>query len=235
MKDKLLLACALTGCFSVNTASAIELTDSWLNFREAYFTGSEQFQSKFEYGAKFDNGLYFAIQNTSGHGKRLDKFKSRYNEAETNYRIPLSSRVFFWPGAVYNWSASGSAFDPYVKLGVKATDSVMLAGGYRYNRNNYKSLTINGDRDNDYNHEINFWADWTVNEKIWTGYNFTYHKRSADFRYGNGTTENYEHSLAVSYNVDKNFTPYTDVTWLDKAGNGNNETRFRVGLFYHFR
>lgn len=218
----------------IGQSQAMQMTDSWLNFREAYLTGSKQFQTKIEYAAKFDDVLYFAIQNTSGHGDSLNQVSSRYNEIETNYKIPLSSNVSFYPGAVFNWSRSGSAFDPYVKLGFSPVDNVTLLVGYRYNKNNYSSVNIYNQLQNDGNHEVNIWLDWSVNERIWTEYNFTYHKRIGEFRYGNGSTENLEHTVAVSYKIDDQFTPYIDASWLDKAGNGDNEGRIRVGLFYHF-
>ena len=65
-------------------------------------------------------------------------------------------------------------------------------------------------------------------------YNFTYHKRDKDFRYGNGTMESYEHTLALSYKIDDRFTPYIDVSQLDKASYGDDENRVRIGLYYHF-
>ncbi|EMG9278919.1 TPA: oligogalacturonate-specific porin KdgM family protein [Enterobacter cloacae] len=215
-------------------APAMEITDSWVNFREAYMTGSQQFQTKIEYGMKVDDLLYFSIQNTSGQGEELDEFNNRYNETEMNYKIQLAPRLFFWPGFVFNWGSNGSAFDPYIKLGVQVTDNFMLIGGYRYNQNNYESYNYYGGYTEDSNQEVNLWADINVTDKIWMEYNFTYHKRDDNFRYGNGSTENYEHTLSVSYKIDDHFTPYIDLSQLDKASENRDENRIRLGLYYHF-
>lgn len=233
--NKISFLCTAVGlAFVSSSASAMKITDSWVNCREAYMSGSEQFQTKIEYGMKVDDNLYFSIQNTSGQGKHLDEFNNRYNETEVNYKIPLASRLFFWPGFVFNWGSNGSAFDPYIKLGVQVTDNFMLIGGYRYNQNNYQSYDNYGNYTEDSNQEINLWADLNVTDRIWMEYNFTYHKRDKDFRYGNGTTESYEHTLALSYKIDDRFTPYIDVSQLDKASNGDDENRVRIGLYYHF-
>ncbi|QLN49244.1 oligogalacturonate-specific porin KdgM family protein [Klebsiella grimontii] len=233
--NKISFLCTAVGlAFVSSSASAMKITDSWVNFREAYMSGSEQFQTKIEYGMKVDDNLYFSIQNTSGQGKHLDEFNNRYNETEVNYKIPLASRLFFWLGFVFNWGSNGSAFDPYIKLGVQVTDNFMLIGGYRYNQNNYQSYDNYGNYTEDSNQEINLWADLNVTDRIWMEYNFTYHKRDKDFRYGNGTTESYEHTLALSYKIDDRFTPYIDVSQLDKASNGDDENRVRIGLYYHF-
>lgn len=233
MKKAITLTAILTGV-TAPAAQAMVMTDSWLNFREAYLTGSQQFQTKMEYGAKFDDVWYISISNTAGNGDRLNHFTSRYNEMETNYKIPLSSRLSFYPGGVFNWSSTGSAADPYVKLGYNLLDNLTLLGGYRYNHNNYLSTTIDEDKAHDANHEFNVWLDWSITDRIWTEYDFTYHKRIGDFRYGNGSTENYEHTIALAYKVDNHLTPYIDCSWLDKATNGNKEGRVRVGVFYHF-
>ncbi|WP_336284720.1 oligogalacturonate-specific porin KdgM family protein [Citrobacter arsenatis] len=232
---KLSLLCAMVNLTMMSSSAlAMNITDSWLNFREAYMSGSDQFQTKIEYGMKVDDVLYFSIQNTSGQGDSLDEFNNRYNEVESNYKIPLTSRLYFWPGFVFNWGSNGSAFDPYVKLGVQVTDNFMLIAGYRYNQNNYQSTNIYENQTEDANQEINLWADVNVTDRIWMEYNFTYHKRDSNFRYGNGTTENYEHTIALSYKVDDHFTPYIDVSQLDKASNGDDENRVRIGLYYHF-
>lgn len=234
MKKLSLLCATVSLTMFSNSALAMNITDSWLNFREAYMSGSDQFQTKIEYGMKVDDTLYFSIQNTSGQGDSLDEFNNRYNEVESNYKIPLTSNIFFWPGFVFNWGSNGSAFDPYVKLGLQVTDNFMLIAGYRYNQNNYQSTDVYGNQTEDANQEINLWADVNVTDRIWMEYNFTYHKRDSDFRYGNGTTENYEHTVALSYKVDDHFTPYIDVSQLDKASNGDDENRVRIGLYYHF-
>ena len=78
--NKISFLCTAVGlAFVSSSASAMKITDSWVNFREAYMSGSEQFQTKIEYGMKVDDNLYFSIQNTSGQGKHLDEFNNRYN------------------------------------------------------------------------------------------------------------------------------------------------------------
>ncbi|MDQ1214220.1 oligogalacturonate-specific porin KdgM family protein [Pantoea anthophila] len=229
---------ALTSCIMILitplSAFSLNFSSPALDVREAYTSGSKMFQTRLQISSVINDNIWFSYQNTINNGSNLSEFKNNYSEIEVSYAIPLSERFSFIPDLVFNWGHKGSHIDPYLKFNYQIIPRFGVMAGYRYYHYNYKTQSLNDSQQRNSSHEYDLWLNWQVTDKLFVNYNPVFLQKQNDFCFGNNRKNMWQHTLYLSYQYDAHWKPYTDISDLGRAGNGDKEYRMRVGMKYSF-
>ncbi|EMN3918350.1 porin [Citrobacter farmeri] len=183
--------------------------------------------------------MYWSFETDSDLGKKMDQWKSSYQEAEFNKPFTLGVSDFWLePGVVFHWESAGSRVDPYLGVGYRVDPTLKGVLRYRYNHQNHDSQTLQGDQDDSSEHRVDIYLTKNFTPDFSMQYNPTYYSKTHGdkFVYANGKNHTLQHNFVFNFHTTPRFYPFFELGYLDKYKDGNetkNEYQIRVGFKYN--
>ena len=225
---------ALSGLASLLAFSAATQAAT-LDFRHEYADTTRINKDRIAIIETLPNGIGFYIDasvKSGGVNGEQDKFLSdlvtNAIELGTSYDYKLADNVILQPGFIFESGTDIAIYKPYLKLQYNFDSGVYVAGRYRYDYARKTAYLVDDEKTNRFDTFIGYAYDQLKIE-----YDFTW-MDSDQIKFDNKKT-NYEHNVALSWKINKSFTPYVEVG--NVAVNKNTDerqTRYRVGLQYNF-
>nr|WP_256098360.1 porin OmpL [Superficieibacter electus] len=182
---------------------------AYVENREAYNLASDQQEIMLRAGYNFDMGAGIMLTNTYTL-QREDELKHGYNEIEGWYPLfKPTDRLTIQPGGLITDKSISSSGAAYLEVNYKFTPWFNLTVRNRYNHNNYSSVDLNGDRDNNDTYEIGNYWNFIITDKF---------------------------SYTFRYRLDKHWLPYFELRWLDRNVEPyhREQNQIRIGAKYFF-
>ncbi|EDV0071423.1 hypothetical protein XZ90_001448 [Salmonella enterica subsp. enterica] len=181
------------------------------------------------------NGIGFYVDasvKSGGVDGEKDKFLSdlvtNAIELGASYNYKITDRVTLQPGFIFESGQDTSIYKPYLKVQYNFDSGIYAAGRYRYDYARKTAYHNDDEKTNRFDTFIGYTFD-----KLKLEYDFTW-MDSDKIKYDNKKT-NYEHNVALSWKLNKSFTPYVEVGNVAvKTNSDERQTRYRVGLQYNF-
>lgn len=225
-KNETLLAALLVCSSSVQAVT--------LDYRHEYTDVDKTHKDRFLLTHRFDNGLGFGLEamwkNGGNHkDKPYNDLVSNGTEATLSYQFAATDRLNLQPVFVMQSGTAHTGYKPGLYGSYKFTDNFSAALRYRWEYIRYTTAGVEDDNVN----RADLWlfykmAPWAFE------YNYFYIHSDKRLRYDNKRGD-YEHSVKVQYNLDKNWGPYATI--LNKSVRNNSDARqtgFRLGVQYRF-
>ncbi|MDM3464461.1 oligogalacturonate-specific porin KdgM family protein [Citrobacter sp. Cb031] len=217
-------------CLSLNALAAA----TWVDNRYAHTWGPEKNQYKIGGGHIFDNGAGVLVSAMYDLGHNFDQMKSSFQEFEGWYPVPLNDKWSITPGGLSDIDSAGTKIAPYISLDYKLNKVLSFSTRYRYNHMTHKETDYNGYMDYNDTHQIDLFLNYQATDKLWLQLNPEFFVNTGDYYASNGKKTHWEPSIVARYRMNKNWMPYTEIAWLDKDQNNDNQVRLRVGIRYYF-
>ncbi|MCH9406221.1 oligogalacturonate-specific porin KdgM family protein [Pantoea agglomerans] len=218
-------------CLTLNAMAAV----TWVDNRYAHTWGPEKNQYKIGGGHIFDNGAGVLVSAMYDLGQNFDQMKSSFQEYEGWYPLPLNDKWSVTPGGLTDIDSAGTKLAPYISLDYKFNKVLSFSTRYRYNHMTHKDVDFNGYRDYNDSHQIDVFLNYQATDKLWLQLNPEFFVNTGDFHASNGKKTHWEPSIVARYRIDKHWMPYTEIAWLDKDQNNDNQVRLRIGIRYYFQ
>lgn len=208
-------------------------SSTWIDNRYAHITASETNQYKIGVGHTFDNGAGLLASSIYDLGKDVNQFKSAFQEYEGWYPFALDDRWSLSPGMLSDVTSSGTKVAPYLVLNYQFTDSLGVAGRYRYNHMTHRERNLNSDMAYNDSHLFDIFVNWQASDRLWVQFNPEYAINTGEFHAPNGHRAHWEPNVAARYQLNRHWAPYMELGWLDKDQNHDSQVRIRVGVRYY--
>lgn len=217
-------------CFTLNAMAAA----TWVDNRYAHTWGPEKNQYKIGIGHIFDNGAGILAGAFYDVGQDFDQMRSTFQEYEGWYPWKLDDQWSITTGGLTDIDNAGTKLSPYVSLDYKPNTVISFSTRYRYNHMTHKERDYNGNMDYNDSHQIDLYLNYQATEKLWLQLNPEFFINTGDYYAANAKKTHWEPSIVARYRVNKQWMPYTEVAWLDKDHNNDNQVRLRIGVRYYF-
>ncbi|AUU90757.1 porin [Enterobacteriaceae bacterium ENNIH3] len=212
---------------------------TWVDNRYAHTWGPEKNQYKIGGGHIFDNGagvlasaMYDIGTTNQNIGRQL---KSTFQEFEGWYPFKLDDQWSVTTGGLTDIDSAGSSISPYMSLDYKLNNVLSFSTRYRYNHITRRTADLNGNMSYNDAHQLDFFLNYQATDKLWLQLNPEFFINTNDFHAANGKKTHWEPSIVARYRINQHWMPYTEVAWLDKDKNNDNQIRLRVGIHYYFQ
>jgi hypothetical protein len=234
MKLKSLLAFALS-------ALALQAHAASIDFRGAYKTGSELYESRILLSHDFANGIggtiEYTMNNTSKSGEGIDILDWKDTEYQIYYKYKLNDTITIIPSALVDVvSNKGDIYKVGLQTNWVFAPTWRFDARVRYEYKDYESKDLSKQLDNDNTTRTEFWLRKTFDDKMDAYYNFRWDYKLNDFEYVNHNPNYMEHNFGFGYKVTPAFRPYTEIGYLGETANAqeDSEWRIRIGASYTF-
>ncbi|MBH2846239.1 porin [Serratia marcescens] len=205
-----------------------------LDYRHEYTDVDKTNKDRFLITHRFANGFGFGLEamwkNGGNHkDKPYNDIVSNGNEATASYQFAVNDQFSLQPVFVMNSGSAFSGYKPGLYGSYRLTDDLSIAARYRWE---YIRYTTPGAEDDKVN-RADMWLFYKAGDWAFE-YNYFYIHSQNRLRYDNKRGD-YEHSVKVQYNIDKNWGPYVAV--LNKSVRNDTDARqtgFRAGVQYRF-
>ncbi|AHG18599.1 hypothetical protein Z042_02410 [Chania multitudinisentens RB-25] len=224
-KNKALLAVF----FVCSSAQAVTL-----DYRQEYTDVDKTHKYRFLITHRFDSGLGFGLEAMWKNGgnnqdQPFNDIVSNGTEATLSYQFAATDKLNLQPVFVMQSGTSHTGYKPGLYGSYKFTNDFSAALRYRWEYIRYTTPGV----DDDYVNRADVWlfykmASWAFE------YNYFYIHSDNRLRFNNKKGD-YEHSVKVQYNIDKNWGPYATI--LNKSVSKDSDARqtgFRLGVQYRF-
>ncbi|TKI07665.1 oligogalacturonate-specific porin KdgM family protein [Martelella alba] len=230
MRKIALLAVGLPlACYTLNAVASA----TWIDNRYAHTYAAEKNQYKIGAGHIFDNGAYLLVSSLYDLGQGGDQFKSSFQEYEGGIPVPLSGGWSITPGGLTDINSSGTTLSPYISLDYKFNPILSVSTRYRYNHQTHKTRDLSNDMDYNDSHQIDLFVNYQATKKLWLQFNPEFFINTNDYHAANGNRTHWEPSIVARYRMNPHWMPYTEVAWLDRDANHDNQVRIRLGIRYY--
>lgn len=205
-----------------------------LDYRHEYTDVDQTHKDRFLMSHRFGNGFGLGLEamwkNGGNHNdKPFNDIVSNGQEVTVSQQYKVSDRLSLQPTFVLNSGAQFSGYKPGLYGSYKLTDDLSVALRYRWEYIRYVTPGVEDDKVN----RADLWVFYKLDSWGFE-YNYFYIHSANRLRYDNKKGD-FEHSIKVQYNIDKNWGPYAAI--LNKSVNKESDARqtgFRVGLQYRF-
>ncbi|HAT1644559.1 TPA: porin [Raoultella planticola] len=218
-------------CLSLHSAAAT----TWVDNRFAHTWGPEKNQYKIGGGHIFDNGAGILVSAMYDLGQGFDQMKSSFQEYEGWYPVLLNNKWSITPGGLTDIDSAGTKLAPYISLDYKISKVLGFSTRYRYNHMTHKDADYNGYMDYNDSHQIDMYLNYQATDKLWLQLNPEFFINTGDFYASNGKKTHWEPSVVARYRINQHWMPYSELAWLDKDQNNDNQIRLRLGVRYYFQ
>lgn len=210
----------------------VNASSSWVDTRYAHITGAETNQYKIGVGHEFDSGAVFLASSLYDMGKDFNQFKSSFQEFEGWYPIRLSDNWSVVPGALMDVNSAGTKIAGSVMLNHKLSNKMSIAERYRYNHMTHRENDLNQVRSYNDVHQLDLFINYQATNNFKLFLNPQYNVNTGNFKAPNGRKAHWENNLGAQYWMSKKWMPYTELAWLDRDKNHDNQFRIRIGIKY---
>ncbi|ELY3457085.1 hypothetical protein SMY44_003607 [Cronobacter sakazakii] len=220
---------------------------TWVDVRGAHNIRADTNETRIKFMHQATNGFYFSAEATQSHNESFfgdedsrdgkeDGVTGVSQEIETRWQFPLGNGYSIAPGLTTVFTKTNTHYRPFIQ-GWKAFDNgINLAARYRYNTVNdaHSDRKLGSDEyTRRKSHQFDIWIAYNIGR-----FGMSWNPR---FRYqdgvdqGTGRDTYWEHTLAFSYKMDDDWTPYIelgslDKTYVDDHGTHKNEFVGRLGI-----
>ncbi|MFV0575875.1 MAG: oligogalacturonate-specific porin KdgM family protein [Vibrio sp.] len=228
MKKKLLLCLCLLPTIS-------HAAGGYLEIREAFESASDDHQLKLGGGYNFDNGAGMTFQTVYNTAK-LDELKHTFDEVEGWYPLwNITENLTFVPGGIINSTSDGSTVSPYAMFTYGINPDLMIAFKYRYNHMDYDTTDLDGEDDRNDNHQLVGLLNYKISDSLTYEFEPDLYINTGHYHRKNGKDHSWELNHKFTWKMNKNWKPYTQLSWLDRdCSNHAERYRIRLGVKYYF-
>ena len=213
MKKKLSLMLLLIG--SINHCFA---GDDYFMPRYNYYTAGNNNFLEFKYLHIYDNsaGLLLTAYNDLGH--HVDQIKSTGNEGEFWYPLYVNNENTFrlMGGAQLTVLTAGSFVCANLGVFYNLQDDLSVGTRYRYVKFNYKTVDLNGNQAYSDFHQLDYYINYTFNQKWAMEFNATNNIYVNDFHRATGRKDNWEIKNTIKYHLNDTWTLQPQVGWYER-------------------
>lgn len=226
MKKNRLLLCSLLLVSASSQAVTLDVRHEWLD-------DSKQHKDRFMVSHRFDNGFGFSLEakwksGGDNQNKAFTDLVDSGTESTVSYHYKVTPTWFLQPGFTLESGSDYSIYKPFLTTGYQFESGIYFNVRYRYEY-------IHSTKENTEDKKTNrgeFWLGYRL-----AGWRFEYnyiYKYSDQVLYDNDKWD-YEQDLKVSYNINKQWTPYVQVGDVSVRKTADDrQTRLRIGLQYNF-
>ncbi|AKA39131.1 oligogalacturonate-specific porin KdgM family protein [Yersinia ruckeri] len=222
-------------CIASLMVFSSSLQAATLDYRHEYADRTRINKDRIAIIETLPNGIGFYVDASVKSGgvdgeqdKYLSDLVTNAIELGASYNYKITDRITLQPGFIFESGQDTSIYKPYLKVQYNLDSGVYIAGRYRYDYARKTAYNNDDEKTNRFDTYIGYTFD-----KLNLGYNFTW-MDSNQIKYDNKKT-NYEHNVALSWKLNKSFTPYAEVGNVAVKNNSDErQTRYRVGLQYNF-
>jgi hypothetical protein len=229
------LVCAMAIC------SPALIQAASIDFRGAYKTGSEAYESRILLSHEFSNGIggtiEYTMNNTSKSGEGIDQADWKDTEFQLYYKHKLNDSVTLIPSILVDVVRDkGDIYKAGLQANWGFAPSWRFDARARYEYKDYESKDLSKQLDNDNTTRVDFWLRKTIDDKMDAYYNFRWDHKLNDFQYVNKSANYLEHNIGFGYKATRAFKPYVEVGYLGDTANAqqDSEWRIRLGAAYSF-
>lgn len=205
-----------------------------LDYRHEFTDDDKTNKDRFLITHRFDNGFGFGLEamwkNGGNHeSKPFNNMVDSGTESTVSYQYKITDNLNVQPNFVMQSGNTHTGYKPGLYASYKLTDNMAVALRYRWEYIRYTGPTVEDDKVN----RADLWLSYKL-DKWFFEYNYFYIHSSSRLRYDNKKGD-YEHSVKLQYNIDKNWGPYVAI--LNKSVRSDSKERqtgFRVGFQYKF-
>lgn len=222
-------------CLISLLCSNMAVAGSYFETREAFNFATDQHELLLRLGYNWESGAGIMASNAYNTDK-LDKLKHSYNEIEGWYPLfSLTPKLSFSAGGLVNSSRAGSGGAAYFDSKYSFTDTFIAIARYRYNRNNFLTIDLNGIGNHNDTNEYTLYIINKFTPKLTHIFEPHYYTRVNDFNSANGKDHHWELTSHTRYRINEQWMPYLELQWYDKNVNLDAQAyRIRVGFKYFF-
>ncbi|AJI96240.1 outer membrane beta-barrel domain protein [Yersinia ruckeri] len=222
-------------CIASLMVFSSSLQAATLDYRHEYADRTRINKDRIAIIETLPNGIGFYVDASVKSGgvdgeqdKYLSDLVTNAIELGASYNYKITDRITLQPGFIFESGQDTSIYKPYLKVQYNLDSGIYIAGRYRYDYARKTAYHNDDEKTNRFDTYIGYNFD-----KLNLGYNFTW-MDSNQIKYDNKKT-NYEHNMALSWKLNKSFTPYAEVGNVAVKNNSDErQTRYRVGLQYNF-
>lgn len=234
-------------CFSVIYSSFGWSGNTWVDVRAAHNVRADSNETRIKFMHQANNGFYFSAEATQSHNDSFfgdedsrdgkdEGVTGVSQEIETRWQFQLGNGYSIAPGMTTIFTKTNTHYHPFIQGWKDFGNGINLSARYRYNTTNdaHSDKELNSDNyTRRQAHQFDIWIAWNIDR-----FGMSYNPR---FRYqdgvdqGTGKDTYWEHTLAFSYKLDNDWTPYIelgsiDKTYIDSDGSHQNEFVGRLGI-----
>lgn len=215
----------------ISSVSAHAVT---IDLRHEYTDDSKVNKDRILISHRFANGFGLSVEGKIKSGgddpdKVFNDLVDNGDEYVISYQFSALPQLFIQPGFGLETSSSKAIYKPYLRGQYNFSNGFYIAARYRYE---YTRDTTHG-RDDEHINRGDIWLGYKMQDWAFEA-NYLY-KKSERYNIYDYGKDDYELDLKITYNIDKNWHPYTQLGNVSVRGNsGDRQTRYRIGLQYTF-